>query len=50
MVGGAKKKNETHAAKTSKATKVDMKSLKNSTKEYLISKLQTLHSENEVLR
>ena len=50
MVGGAKRKNETIVAKASKATKVDMKSLKNSTKEYLISKLQTLQSENEVFR
>ena len=49
MVGGAKRKNETLAAKASKATKVDIKNLKNNTKEQLISKLQTLQSENEVL-
>ena len=50
MVGGAKRKNETLAVKASKATKVDLKNLKNNTKEQLISKLQTLQSENEVLR
>jgi hypothetical protein len=50
MVGGAKRKNETHAAKASKATKVDIKNLKNSTKEQLISKLQALQGENEALR
>ena len=50
MVGGAKRKDETLAVKASKAAKVDLKNLKNNTKEQLISKLQTLQSENEVLR
>ena len=54
MVGGAKRKNETLAAKASKATKVDIETwywnLKNTTKEQLISKIITLLSENEVLR
>ena len=50
MVGGAKRKSDAPAAKASKATKVDLKNLKNNTKEQLISKLQTLQSENEVLR
>ena len=50
MVGGAKRKSDAPAAKASKATKVDLKNLKNNTKEQLISKLQTLQNENEVLR
>ena len=50
MVGGAKRKNEMHATKASKASKVEIKSLKNNTKEQLITKLQTLQIENEVLR
>ena len=50
MVSGAKRKNETHAAKASKATKLDIQNFKNTTKEQLISKIITLQSENEVLR